>query len=82
MLGTKSSVQSLECQHPLCLCVLIPVPLSSAGRGGGLVSSSYGDYDLNRTENVGDKVYGDEDSGESNSVSILGSGLTCVINRF
>lgn len=39
------------------------------GRGGGLVYS-YGEDDLNRTEDVDDKLYEDEDSRESNSVSI------------
>ncbi|XP_076027930.1 SAP30-binding protein isoform X2 [Genypterus blacodes] len=39
----------------------------TAGRSGGLVSASYGDFDLNRTEEIDDKVYEDEDSAESNS---------------
>ncbi|KAK5880755.1 hypothetical protein CesoFtcFv8_021633 [Champsocephalus esox] len=39
------------------------------GRVGGLVYS-YGDDDLNRTEDAEDKVSGDEESRESNSLSI------------
>lgn len=42
--------------------------LSLEGRGGSLVYG-YGDDDLNRTEAADDKGSGDEDSGESNSVS-------------
>ncbi|XP_063749998.1 SAP30-binding protein isoform X4 [Eleginops maclovinus] len=42
---------------------------TAGGRVGGLVYS-YGDDDLNRTEDAEDKVSGDEESRESNSVSI------------
>ncbi|KAL3046013.1 hypothetical protein OYC64_004095 [Pagothenia borchgrevinki] len=41
----------------------------AGGRVGGLVYS-YGDDDLNRTEDAEDKVSGDEESRESNSLSI------------
>lgn len=41
----------------------------SLGRGGGLVYG-YGDDDLTRIEDPDDKVSGDEESGESISVSI------------
>lgn len=44
----------------------------SLGRGGGLVYG-YGDDDLTRIEDPDDKVSGDEESGESISVSILSS---------
>lgn len=43
--------------------------VSLGGRGGSLVYG-YGDEDLNRTEGPVDKGSGDEDSIESNSVSI------------
>ncbi|XP_069012293.1 SAP30-binding protein isoform X2 [Embiotoca jacksoni] len=44
-----------------------PEPEETTGpRAGGLVYS-YGDDDLNRTEDIGDKVSADEDSRESNS---------------
>ncbi|XP_022598873.1 SAP30-binding protein isoform X2 [Seriola dumerili] len=43
-----------------------PEPEETGGRGGGLVYS-YDEDDLNRTEDVEDKVSGDEDSRESNS---------------
>ncbi|KAM9424677.1 LOW QUALITY PROTEIN: SAP30-binding protein [Pholidichthys leucotaenia] len=43
-----------------------PESEETAGRGGGLVYS-YGEDDLNRTENAGDKLSADEDSRESNS---------------
>lgn len=56
-----------------CLCLLIfwfpCCCLSSLGPGGSLVYS-YGDDDLNRTEGADEKESGDEDSRESNSVSI------------
>uniref|UniRef100_A0A3B4UDX6 SAP30 binding protein n=1 Tax=Seriola dumerili TaxID=41447 RepID=A0A3B4UDX6_SERDU len=44
-----------------------PEPEETGGRGGGLVYS-YDEDDLNRTEDVEDKVSGDEDSRESNSI--------------
>ncbi|XP_019939161.1 SAP30-binding protein isoform X2 [Paralichthys olivaceus] len=43
-----------------------PEPEETEGRGVGLVYS-YGDDDLNRTEDIEDKVSRDEDSRESNS---------------
>ena len=43
--------------------------MSLGGRGGSLVYG-YGDEELNRTEAPVEKVSGDEDSIESNSVSI------------
>ncbi|XP_033935492.1 SAP30-binding protein isoform X4 [Pseudochaenichthys georgianus] len=46
-----------------------PEPEEPGGRVGGLVYS-YGDDDLNRTEDAEDKVSGDEESRESNSLSI------------
>ena len=46
----------------ICSCL-------SLGRGGGLVYG-YGDDDLTRIEDPDDKVSGDEESGESISVSI------------
>ncbi|XP_034049760.1 SAP30-binding protein isoform X2 [Thalassophryne amazonica] len=42
-------------------------PDESGGRGGGLVSDSYGEDDLNRTDDVDEKGSADEDSRESNS---------------
>lgn len=42
---------------------------SAGGRVAGLVYS-YGDDDLNRTENIEDQESADEDSRESNSVSV------------
>ncbi|XP_078019580.1 SAP30-binding protein isoform X2 [Epinephelus lanceolatus] len=45
-----------------------PEPEETGGRGSGLVYG-YGDDDLNRTEDADDKVSGDEDSRESNSIS-------------
>ncbi|XP_029977279.1 SAP30-binding protein isoform X3 [Sphaeramia orbicularis] len=45
-----------------------PEPEESGSRGGGLVYS-YGDDDLNRTEDIEDKGSADEDSRESNSIS-------------
>ncbi|XP_029312796.1 SAP30-binding protein isoform X2 [Cottoperca gobio] len=47
-----------------------PEPEETGGRVGGLVGGlvySYGDDDLNRTEDADDKVSGDEESRESNS---------------
>lgn len=49
------------------LCLLLSLP--SEGPVGGLVYG-YGEDDLNQTENLEEKVSGDEDSRESNSVSI------------
>ncbi|XP_028990964.1 SAP30-binding protein isoform X4 [Betta splendens] len=43
-----------------------PEPEETGGREGGLVYG-YGDDDLNRTEDIDDKVSGDEESRESNS---------------
>uniref|UniRef100_UPI003AB0DAFB SAP30-binding protein isoform X3 n=1 Tax=Centroberyx gerrardi TaxID=166262 RepID=UPI003AB0DAFB len=37
----------------------------TGSRAGGLVSASYGDDDLSRVEDLEEKRYGDEDSGES-----------------
>ncbi|XP_028990963.1 SAP30-binding protein isoform X3 [Betta splendens] len=48
-----------------------PEPEETGGREGGLVYG-YGDDDLNRTEDIDDKVSGDEESRESNSVSFPG----------
>ncbi|XP_035468480.1 SAP30-binding protein isoform X2 [Scophthalmus maximus] len=46
-----------------------PEAEETGGLSGGLVYG-YGEDDLNRTEDIDDKVSGDEDSRESNSVSI------------
>lgn len=51
-----------------CLTSLSSCP-SQGGHGSGLVYD-YDEDDLNRTEDAGDKASGDEDSRESNSVSI------------
>lgn len=52
-----------------CLFCVSISSCPSPGGHAGLVYS-YGEDDLNRTEDVEDKVSGDEDSRESNSVSI------------
>lgn len=68
LFASSSHLTSALFLWSLCPCLFLSI-LSLGGRGGGLVYS-YGDDDLNRTEGVDDKGSGDEDSRESNSVSI------------
>lgn len=56
--------------RPHVVSVSSPCCPPTEGRAGGLVYG-YGDDDLNRTEEIDNKLSGDEDSRESNSVSIL-----------
>lgn len=61
----KLMMRFTSCTNPFAVSSC----LSAEGRGGGLVYG-YGDDDLIRTEAADDKGSGDEDSRESNSVSI------------